>query len=293
MVKDKKIDFKTDEEYHDYMSKVDIKFKGGESLTKEEIDNFCFALPYNEKKKLSICDNDRFEYLYLHILDNGATRPKLTNEQIGDYNIMILEWQSFLDNKNSSDNKEIAIKTEYNYENKNLIKDYKGQPETDEIKRQIEEKRNKIVAFNRYIYQKGLDIFPFYEFPVSFVIDKKEVFLDEFILFHSLIRHYGEIIKQTSVEKSYFTEDVLVEDIYDLISRILKLLIEKKIVIENIISIPVEYKSKPYQLYTKRINGKYRMNSFFPLEDPTRIKELEEDYKKVKLDDDLYYFDKK
>ena len=293
MVKDKILDFKTDDDYNEYMSKVDVKVKGGEILTKEEIDNFCFALPYTEKKKLSICDNDRFEYLYLHKLDNGETRPKLTDEQTSDYITLISEWQGFLNNNNSSDNKEMAIKTEYNYENKNLIKDNKGKLETDELTRQIEEERNSIVAFNRYIYQKGLDIFPYYKFPITFIIGEKEVFIDEFILFHSLIRHYGEIIKQTSIEKSYFTEDVLVEDIYDLILKILKSFIEKKVVVNNIISIRVEYKSKPYQLYTKKMNCKYRFNSFFPLNDTSKVKELDEDCKKVKLDEDLYYFEKK
>lgn len=117
--------------------------------------------------------------------------------------------------------------------------------------------------------------------------------MDEFILFHSLIRHYGEIIKQTSVEKSYFTEDVLVEDIYDLVSRILSLLVEKNIVISNIISIRIEYKEKPYQLYTKKMNGRFRLNSFFPLEDPSKLKELKEDYSKVKLADDLSYYERK
>ena len=295
MIKDKIIDFtsKPDKEYDKYMSMVDRKIKNGETLSKEEIDNFCFALPYDEKKKLPFCDNDRFEYLYLHILDNGATRPKLSDEQISDYNSLVSEWQSFLENKSSSDNKEIAIKAEYNYENKSLIKDYKGKPNTDEIKKQIEEKCNIIVAYSRYMYQKGLDIFPYYEFPISYRVGKAEVFLDECILFHSLIRHYGEIIKQTSVEKSYFTEDVLVEDIYDLISRILNSLLEKNIFVENIISIRIEYKSKPYQLYTKKMNGKYRLNSFFPLKDSSKIKELDEDYKKIKLDEDLYYYERK
>jgi hypothetical protein len=206
---------------------------------------------------------------------------------------MISDWQKFLDDKKSIDNKDIAIKTEYNYENKILIKDYKGRPETDEIKKQINEKRDKIIGYNRYIYQKGLDIFPHYSFSISFTIGKRIVFLDEFLLFHSLIRHYGEIIKQTSVTKSYFTEDVLVEDIYDLISKVLESLSKNNVNVENIISIRIEYKSKPYQLYTKKINGKFRMNSFFPMKDPTKIKELEEDYKKVKLDEELYFFEKK
>lgn len=293
MVKDKLIDFKTDDEYNQYMSKVDVKVRGGENLTKEEIDNFCFALPYHEKKKLSFCDNDRFEYLYLHKLDNGETRPKLSDEQISDFNSLVAEWLNFLENKSNSDNKEIAIRTEYNYENNNLIKDYKNKIESVEIKKEIEEKRNNIVAYSRYIYQKGLDIFPYYKFPIIYKIGNVELFLDEFILFHSLIRHFGEIIKQTSVKKSYFTEDVLVEDIYDLISLIIKLLVEKNIVVENIISIRIEYKTKPYQLYTKKLNGKYRLNSFFPIEDPAKINELFEDYNRIKLSEEIYYYEKK
>jgi len=293
MVKDKLIDFKADVEYNDYMSKVDVKIKRGDNLTKEEIDNFCFALPYHEKKKLCFCDNDRFEYLYLHKLDNGATRPKLSDKQISDYNSLVAEWLNFIENKSYSDNKELAIKTEYDFENNNLIKDYKGKIDTVKIKKEIEEKRNNIVAYSRYIYQKGIDIFPFYKFPIIYKIGEVEAFLDEFILFHSLIRHFGEIIKQTSAKKSYFTEDVLVEDIYDLISVILNLLVEKNIVVENIISIRIDYKTKPYQLYTKKMNGKYRLNSFFPLEDPAKINELCADYNKIKLREEIYYYEKK
>jgi len=89
MIKVKIIEFKTEDEYNDYMAKVGAKVRSDEILTKEEIDNFCFALPYHEKKNLSICDNDRFEYLYRRILDNGFSRPKLSNEQIIDYNLLL------------------------------------------------------------------------------------------------------------------------------------------------------------------------------------------------------------
>lgn len=294
MKKDKFIDFKSEKEYNDYMSKVDTKIKAGESLNKEEIDNFCAALPYEEKKKHSFCDNDRFDYLYLHKLDNGATRPKLSTEQNRDFDQFISDWQTFLESDSYSDNKERAIKEEFRYENKNLIRDFKKIPESSSKEHDFKEKQLEIIAYNKYIFQKGLDIFPEHTFPIIYKINGREFYLDEHILFHSLTRHYGEIVKQTSVQKSFFSEDVLVEEIYNLLSKLFELLIERNITIENKYCISIEYKSKPYRIYTKKVHSKrFRINSFFPIEDPVKVKELEDDYQKMHLDSEIFYYNKK
>lgn len=291
MVKDKRVDFETEKEYEDYMSAIALKIENKESLTDKEINTFCFALPYHNKKKFSFCDYDRFEYLYFHKRYSGDERPGLTDSQMDDFNSFISNWKEFIESEHSIDNKEKAIKFEYNYENKVLEKEAENKGYAEKL---IATKRTEIIAYNKYIFQKGLDIFPHYKFPISFQINKKEVFLDESILFHSLIRHYGEMMKQTdSAKKSYFTDDVLVEEIYDLIIKLLKLLIDKKAKIENIISLRFEYKSKIYQIYTKKENGCFKVNSFFPLEDPRKISELSTDYEKVKLDDEINYYMKK
>jgi hypothetical protein len=65
------LNFNTPAEYNEYMSGVDRKVQNNETLTQQEIDNFCFALRYEEMIKHSFCDNDRFEYLYFHKIDNG------------------------------------------------------------------------------------------------------------------------------------------------------------------------------------------------------------------------------
>ncbi|HRT84439.1 MAG TPA: hypothetical protein P5523_07365 [Bacteroidales bacterium] len=292
------LEFKDKDEYDAYMSKVDEKIKNSQSLSEEEIDNFCFALPYKEKLKFAFCDDDRFEYLFLHHIDNGVTRPKLTPEQNLDLDKFANNWEEFLKKPRSKNPADNHIKDEYLSEINNLRKDYKDKPDDEESKKSFNLKKMEILWYNKYIYLKGQNIFTGYELPIRMVIDGRTIFIDEYIFYHSLIRHYGEIIKQTTTVKSYFTEDVLVEDLYNLITALFDKLQEKKTTLCNILSIRFKYKSKYYQLYTKKIikNNKqieFRINSFFPIEDTTRIQEIMEDYNEVPLDDRFTYLEKK
>lgn len=291
------LEFKDTNEYNSYMSKVNDKIEKSLELTKEEIDNFCFALPYDKKLKFTFCNDDRFNYLFLHKLDNGKTRPKLTSSQLSDLDTFINEWKIFLNEKNTKSRIDQQIIEEYKYEMENLRKDFKNLPKSSDTDKQFNIKEKDIIGYNKYIYLKGIDIFLDYQFPAKIIINSKTILIDESILFHSLIRHYGEILKQTSIQKSFFTEDVLVEDLYNLILDLLKSLKEKNIKVENIISIKFIYKSKYYQLYTKKIKTnerviEYKVNSFFPIEDEAALKEIKDNYSEQTINENFIYLDR-
>jgi hypothetical protein len=203
----------------------------------------------------------------------------------------------FLNTKDKKSRIDQQIIEEYKYEMENLRKDFKTLPVSPDSDKQFNIKEKDIVSYNKYIYLKGVDIFLDYEFPIKVIINSKTILIDESILFHSLIRHYGEILKQTSVQKSFFTEDVLVEDLYILLIDFYKNLKEKNISIENIISIKFIYKSKYYQLYTKKIisNEKkveYKVNSFFPIEDEAVLKEIKDNYSEQTINENFIYLDR-
>jgi hypothetical protein len=287
-------EFKDADEYNTYMSAVNEKIEKSQQLSKEEIDNFCFALSYEKKSKFSFCNDDRYNYLFLHKLDDGKARPKLTSSQLADLESFITEWETFLNGEKMKNPIDRQIKEEYKYELENLIIDYKNKPKTPQTEEEFNIKKKEIISYNKYIFLKGIDIFPEYNFPIKKLIDGKTILIDEAILFHSLIRHYGEILKQTSAPKSFFTEDVLVEDLYNRIIDFFEMLIEKKIKIENIMSFIFVYKSKYYQIYTKKIKlnkhvFRYKINSFFPIENETRLKEIKENYSEVLVNENYIY----
>jgi hypothetical protein len=291
------LDFKDTDEYNSYMSKVNHKIEKSLELTKEEIDNFCFALPYDKKSKFTFCNDDRFNYLFLHKLDNGKTRPMLTSSQLTDLESLVNEWKVFLNEKNKKTRIDQQIKEEYKYEMENLRNDFKNLHLSPETNKQFTIKEKEIIGYNKYIYLKGIDIFSDYEFPIKMIINSKTILIDESILFHSLIRHYGEILKQTSAQKSFFSEDVLVEDLYNLILDLLKSLKEKNLNVENLISIKFIYKSKYYQLYTKKIKInerviEYKVNSFFPIEDEAILKEIKDNYSEQILNSNFIYLNR-
>lgn len=292
------IDFKTEEEYNAYMTQVARKIETNVELTNEEISNFCFALPYEQKKIYSFCDNDRFEYLYLHKLDNGRTHPKLTESQQSDLNEFISSWMHFLEINNHSDRAEKFLVEEHKEQINSLNKEFNTSANISSTNSDYKEKLNEVIAYNKYIYINSQRIFPEYTFPIELQLYKRQIFVDEKIFYHSMIRHYGQVTRQIKNNKSYFTEDILIEDLIQKVVEFLKKIEGKSIHVENDISIRVLYKSVPYQIYTLKIpdnigNNKYRVNSFFPIENPAKLREIEEDYETVEIDSELSYLNKK
>ncbi|MBN2571202.1 MAG: hypothetical protein JXA68_03675 [Ignavibacteriales bacterium] len=292
------IDFKSKNEYDAYMVQVAAKIEANEDLTKEEISNYCFALPYDKKKNYSFCDNDRFEYLYLHKLDNGRTRPKLTENQLNDFKEFIDSWKQFLDSKNYTNRAEQYLIEEHKEQIRALNKEYNTATDISTTNSEYNEKLNEIIAYNKYIYINGQRIFTEYRFPIEMKLSNRDIFIDEKIFFHSMLRHYGQVTKQIRDNKSYFTEDILVEEIFQKVIEFLTKIEAKSIIVENDISIRVLFKSVPYQIYTLRIPDnrgtiKYRVNSFFPIEDPDKLRLIKEEYEVIEIDLELGYLKKK
>ena len=258
----------------------------GEFFSEHEKEFFCTGVRLsllNDGKieDYSCCDNPKFKFLYLvyfHDLTGGTAyfKPKQTqlykvdsSEAQHDLEYLYCkadEWETIIQKNNHSEQLTQQISAETRTELKNLD----NQPEFVNIQfakgsfRYLFKKRS-ILLQSKYIYCIALEF-------------------NEYSLIHILNRHYSEMTKQYSSNKSFHNEDFIPRILSVQIRDILRDIDNSKVLASKSINkIAFQFHNVDYLLWTseeiKSVKGKgnlkyRRLNTFYPVSDKNELEKL-------------------
>lgn len=298
----------------------DLKQKAidGKKLLEREKSFLCTGLKVTLKQSdgrpenFAFCDDFTFRELYLTYFHNNLTGPfykakkgKLVQvtqkEQIQDFKklqIFSNKWQTEIEKTNHKDQVLQELATETRKDLKELDKRYpklirKFRRQQDRYRLQ----KDKIVMQSKFIYHLTKSVIEDYdksEFEIPF--SGQTVELTIYSLVHIISRHYASHIKDRP-EKTYhydhFYPKELHLDLKNILTEIDKI---NRIDLNHTDNILFEYKEVVYHLWIqkriKQVKGQgnvsfNRIQSFYPIYDEEKIKEIETNYEKVGLNENL------
>ncbi len=290
-----------------------------EFLSEHEKEFFCTGVKLsllNDGKweDYQCCDNPKFKFFYLvyfHDLTGGSPfyKPKGTSvikvdsaEAQLDLEYLYLkaeEWQTTIQKGNHSDQLLQQISAETRSELKNLD----NQPEFTNDKfakgsfRYIYKKR-AVLLQSKYIYCIALEIFEsLTSTDLVLEINNQIIEFNEYSLIHILNRHYSEMTKQYSTNKTFHNEDFKPRILSIQLKEILKDIDNSKVLeMKSIDKIAFKINSVDYLLWTseetKSIKGKgnvkyRRLNTFYPVTDLNELDKLNTDYELKKISNSI------
>lgn len=292
-----------EDEYYQYLDNLMAKYQSGKELTNEEIEMFCSCMNPELVKNYPICDDKRFYRLYLENFAANQQGPQISESKQNDLNGFYTAWEIVILNERHSDNLLKFLTKETRDEIKNLKRSFAENDisiESDEFKN----KRRTSILRSKFIYLKiksVLNQLGQSEFKLMF--NGSEVEVDEYTYVHLLFRHFGQLTKPEDFNKTYFTQEVQIEEIPDVIQFLLESVdISGFSDNEFNYKIAFKYKDRFYRIYFKEAtrqekgkgNVKYlRVNTFYPIEEPTEINDLKNNYEEKTLQDYLKLYIKK
>ncbi|MES2516693.1 MAG: hypothetical protein V4585_01220 [Bacteroidota bacterium] len=155
-------------------------------------------------------------------------------------------------------------------------------------------KEKQLNLFYKYIYLKGLVIFnDKTEFILSLL--GQNIIFDFESYFH-IHRHFAQSLKPDLLNKSYFGQDFLPDNIVQILSDIFLKISESGseiILLDEDFGICFELNQVVYQLWIKKnkIENTFRISSLYPVERTSVANDFRELHR-IKLADNLYYFSK-
>lgn len=295
----------------------------GKKLLEREKDFLYMALKLSEfddgkPEDFKSCESNIFKELYLTYFHNNLSGPFFKHkkgkgvvevghhEKVKDFNTLMKisdKWIVELKNDKHSDQilQEIGIETRRDL--KTLDEKYPS------LKRRFRKyqdeyrlKKDKIILQSKFIYLL-----------IKSVIENNDTqdfeipFSNEFIEFtiyslvHIVSRHYAEPIKDNpdkTYHYDYFYPTELHLDLKNILTKIDSL---NKINIKQIDNIIFEFRNTKYQIWIqkrfKQVKGKgnveiFRVQTFYPIYSEEEIIKIENEYEKIKADDELFLFSK-
>ena len=278
----------------------------GEFFSEHEKEFFCTGVRLsllNDGKieDYSCCDNPKFKFLYLvyfHDLTGGTAyfKPKQTqlykvdsSEAQHDLEYLYCkadEWETIIQKNNHSEQLLQQISTETRTELKNLD----NQPEivNDQFAKgsfRYLFKKRAILLQSKYIYCIALEIFEALNHSdLILEINAQVIEFNEYSLIHILNRHYSEMTKQYSSNKSFHNEDFIPRILSVQIRDILRDIDNSKVLASKSINkIAFQFHNVDYLLWTseeiKSVKGKgnlkyRRLNTFYPVSDKNELEKL-------------------
>ncbi len=320
------LDFKSDSEEEQIRTRKifdDLKDRAlkGEKLLEREKEFLCTSL------KLTIYENDGkpedfdfckdfiFHELYLTYFHNNLAGPfykakkgeiVLVNfdEQIKDLKTLQKisdDWMKEIVKKNHTDQVLQDLATETRLDLKALEKKYPNW--IRKIKRHQDDyklKKDKIILQSKFIYHLTKSVIENYkaeDFEISFSGEIIE--FTSYSLIHITSRHYAEPIKDNK-DKTYHYKNFLPKELHLNLKEILTKVDNKNVIdINKTDNIIFEYDNVTYQLWVqkrfKQVKGKgnveiNRIQSFYPIYDPIKIKTINDNYQKMEIENNLYIY---
>lgn len=323
------LDFKNDSEQEQIRTRKifdDLKDKAlkGEKLLEREKEFLCLSLKLtlNENdgkpEDFDFCKDFIFHELYLTYFHNNLAGPffkakkgKIVEvdleEQGRDFKTLQNisdKWIKEIEKTNHKDQILQELSSETRIDLKALDKKYpnwfrKIKKNQNDYKLQ----RDKIILQSKFIYHLTKSVIENYnteDFEIPFSSEIIE--FTSYSLIHITSRHYSEPIKNNK-EKTYHYKNFLPKELHiNLKNILLKIDTLKVINIKNTDNIIFEYDGVVYQIWIqkkiKQIKGKgnvtfNRIQSFYPIYDKTQLKNIENDYEKLIIDNKLSLFKKK
>ncbi|MCC5918301.1 MAG: hypothetical protein JJU02_13360, partial [Cryomorphaceae bacterium] len=197
--------------------------------------------------------------------------------------------------------REISIET--NRDLKQLKKKYSG---LNKIFRKQQDdyglKKDKIILQSKFIYLLVIEVIqnnPKEDFEIPF--NNEIIEFTIYSLVHIISRHYAEPIKGNE-EKTYHYGNFYPTELHiDLKKILVQIGNLKKIDINETDNIIFIFKGTYYQLYVqkrhKQVKGKgnveiFRIQTFFPIYEKEKVKEIKSTYNLIQIDEDLSVFTK-
>jgi hypothetical protein len=278
-----------------------------EKLTEQEKDFFCLGVKISSRndgrwEDYTCCDNYKFKSLYLTYfrdLTGGSSFSKVIgmtiykvepNEAQQDLQYLYDksdEWDLIVQkaNHNSQLLQQISAETRNDLKNLSKLPEFNNDPFIKGSFRYIFKKR-AIILQSKYIYCIALEIFEKLK-PVDLLLEINSIQIEfnEFSLIHILNRHFAEMTKQFSTNKSFHNEDFkprilsvqLKEILYDIdISKLLSgKCIDKIGFQQNGIDYIIYTSEKEKSVKGNKGNITYRrLDTFFPVTDTIEYNNL-------------------
>lgn len=243
--------FSSEEERNEYLMSLQTESKQGAALTLREIDILCSSLYPEDQEDCAICDDTRFSQLFLKHFDAGMNNyflPQYEQQQLDDF---VHDWRASIE-KDDMSNDRIYIETRK--ETRYAMKCMKKDPAFQNLSPTLVEKKEKgILLRSKFLYikiRKIIENIGSNELIVN--LAGEEVHIDIFILIHTFSRHYSELTKQYNDNKSYFTPEIIGEQL--------------PIILKEKILIPIEGsgvlgKDLPQSIFIKYFGQLYRITA--------------------------------
>lgn len=263
--------FESEEQRDEYLNKLLERYHNGDNLTLRERDILCTSLHQEYRSEYPICDDSRFNRLYLSHFDAGINGYSLSEDAQNQLNVFATDWESKIwDDVMSEDRVYIETRKETRDTIKKMRKAHGVLCESEIAQKQIEiilRSKNTYIKVKRVLESLGAN-------ELVLNMGEEEVHIDEYTLIHSFFRHYSELTKQFDDNKSYFTPEIPTEQLPNiLLDNILKP-IEKAKVFRQYLpqSIFIKYFGRLFRIYfnSKSVdNGNRtvkRVNTFYPVD---------------------------
>ena len=300
----------------------DLKQKAvsGEELTEHEKEFFCLGvklslIPEDGKvEDYACCENYTFKFLYLiyfHDLTGGSkyqkpvkgVRQEVPQQEVqADLKYLIAkadEWDAVIQIGNHNEELLKVASKEARDDLKKLDQqpEFKNDPYA-KGKFRYRYSRWSHLLQSRNTYHMAQEIYEtMNNQPIELILGNETIEVNEYSLIHILSRHYAQITKKYNTGKSFHTEDfkhrLLGVKLKELCDEINNFPLVANLDVHRII---FQYKGRTYELYSnmrqKQVRGvgnvSYRrLESFSPLEEEAKLKDLEDNFTEHQLNPEL------
>jgi len=168
--------------------------------------------------------------------------------------------------------------------------------ESDEYDKKI----NEIHYYSKYLYIHTSRVFGLKGIEEKVVLlNSKDIHINYYTIVHIMNRHFSPNQKQYESDKTFFTPDIMFDELIDFLSEIIDSIDKSGFYdTDPPYKISIRYKDKPYQIYfnkvTKQKEGSgnyecYRINTFYQISEPEDLKKLEgQSIERINEDLELY-----
>jgi len=292
----------TEETFQKINRQLHGKIHAGIPLNAEETCLFCEFLKFQDLKDFPICEDEYFYRIFMEV-----ERPlpmewqRVGPRDIQNYHSMIKKWGMII----SKSTQDVLLKLYLIESNReiNALKAAFPIKRSASQKKQFDEKLNAALAWSkcRFIMIKNIWIIRMGSAPYNLELDGSKILFDQESLVHILCRHYAETMRAHPNDKSFFSRDLMHNNIpQDLEEIFCRLDYNRSFAGESLDSINIRWNGSIYRIYCNLRKGgltseepRYRISTIFPVEKKQALQEIEQGYDEYLIYSDLSLFRKK
>lgn len=296
-------DFDTEEKHQEFLEGLYTRFQNGENLTLDEQEFMCKCMTYEHQKSLPICNDLRYKRLFLKKFDSKQKNYELEDYENEDLKFFLDEWKKEIKKENHKDRFMNLIAQETRLELKKIFPNFEL---LNKIFRhsKFRDEQNEILGFSKFAFIKIKSIFTeIGDNKIETKLNGNRIEIDEYSLIHIFFRHYAQLVRPYNTDdKSYFTPEVMVEEIPTILDKIIKDIDASGLYVDDDFNnLNFNFKKRDYKVYcrkiTKQIKGVgnvevNRVNTFYPIELQEDIDKLK-NYNLIRVNDNLSVYRKK